>query len=103
MQFCFSYRLAAWSRRLRLCAHPQCWISRSSLNRFDEALADGNRAVELRPDWAKAYSRQALALFHLKRMEEAEASYRKGLELEPNNSALQQGFAQLQQIKQSGA
>ena len=42
-------------------------------------MRDADKAVELRPEWAKAYSRRAYALTLLQRLDEAEAAYRKGL------------------------
>ncbi|MEW5316873.1 MAG: hypothetical protein WDW38_008217 [Sanguina aurantia] len=53
------------------------------------ALKDATKAVEGRPDWAKAYSRQALALFLLEQYPAAESAYLEGLSLEPENNTLQ--------------
>ena len=40
----------------------------ASLSRFDKALADADKCVELRPDWAKAHLRRAGALQGLKKL-----------------------------------
>ena len=44
------------------------------LGDFDIALADADKAIELRPDWPKGYFRRARALRSLKRFSEAEES-----------------------------
>lgn len=65
----------------------------ASLERYDDALADARKCVELAPTWAKGYSRLGLALFKLGKGEEAAEAYEKGLELEPDNEALKAGLA----------
>ncbi|NWH64489.1 STIP1 protein, partial [Geococcyx californianus] len=59
---------------------------------YTRALADACRTVELRPDWAKGYSRKAAALEFLQRLEEAKATYEEGLRREPGNAQLQEGL-----------
>lgn len=49
------------------------------------ALRDALRAVELKPDWAKAHFRQADALFALERFDEAVDAYDRGLALDADN------------------
>ena len=48
--------------------------------------------MQLKPDWAKGYSRVGAAFHGLVRYDEAVAAYRKGLELDPANEQLQQGL-----------
>ncbi|XP_071657602.1 stress-induced-phosphoprotein 1 isoform X1 [Patagioenas fasciata] len=59
---------------------------------YGKALADAERTLELRPDWAKGYSRKAAALEFLQRFEEAKAAYEEGLRHEPGNQQLQDGL-----------
>lgn len=72
----------------------------ASLKQFENALKDAEMCVKLKPDWAKGYSRKGLAEFNLGRLREAEATYTKGLTVDPNNQSLQ---AALNEIKQSEA
>ncbi|CAD5196981.1 unnamed protein product [Musa acuminata subsp. malaccensis] len=65
----------------------------ASLQRYDVALADARKTVELNPGWAKGYSRLGAA--HLGRgdADQAVAAYEKGLEIDPANEALEAGLA----------
>merc|ERR1719499_120765 len=63
---------------------------------FDKALRDAERCIALSPQFAKGYSRQALALFHVGRYMEMEAAAKKGLELDPSSAALQDLLKQAQ-------
>ena len=64
----------------------------ASLGQYQEALADGTKCVELKPDWVRGYTRKALAEFYLGEYDAAEATYRKGLELDGNNEQLKEGL-----------
>ncbi|KAG2437948.1 hypothetical protein HXX76_005563 [Chlamydomonas incerta] len=62
------------------------------------ALKDADRAVAVRPDWAKAYSRQGTALFLLERYLQSRDAYLEGLALEPTSAALQEGLREVQGV-----
>lgn len=66
---------------------------RSALFKSEEALADADRCVELKPDWAKGYNRRAVALYNLGRYPEAEAACLAGLEVEKGSAPLQDMLA----------
>ena len=51
----------------------------AAIDKFDEALADGNKCVELKPDWAKGYGRVGYALFKLNKLEQAKQAYENGI------------------------
>ena len=72
------------------------WSNRSaaycSLKEYEKALEDANRAIALKPAWAKAYSRQAAALHGLQRYEASIEAAEKGLELDPNSVQLQRSL-----------
>merc|ERR1719494_188496 len=60
--------------------------------KYDQALADARRTVELKSDWAKGYSRLGAALSLLKSYDEAEDAYMQGLKIDPNNEQLKAGL-----------
>ncbi|KAL9952289.1 hypothetical protein ACROYT_G039524 [Oculina patagonica] len=60
--------------------------------KYEQALTDAKKCVELKPDWGKGYSRLGAALSFLKRYDEAEKAYSKGLQLDPNNAQLKSGL-----------
>lgn len=69
----------------------------ASLHRYSDALADAQKTVELKPDWAKGYSRLGAAHLGLGDAPKAVEAYEKGLALEPSNEALKSGLAQARQ------
>ncbi|KAL6911899.1 hypothetical protein ACP4OV_000704 [Aristida adscensionis] len=64
----------------------------ASLHRYSDALADAQKTVELRPDWAKGYSRLGAAHLGLGDAAAAVAAYEKGLALDPANEGLKAGL-----------
>ncbi|KAG2424301.1 hypothetical protein HYH02_015191 [Chlamydomonas schloesseri] len=62
------------------------------------ALKDADRAVSLRPDWSKAYSRQGTALFLLERYVQSRDAFLEGLALEPTSAPLQEGLREVQAV-----
>jgi len=60
--------------------------SYTNLKKFEEALNDGEKCIQLKADWGKGYQRKALALHGLKRLDESLEAYEKGLEVDPNNA-----------------
>ncbi|PFH31152.1 tetratricopeptide repeat domain containing protein [Besnoitia besnoiti] len=67
------------------------------LNKLEEALQDAEVCVKLRPTWGKGYSRKGLAEFRMMKYKEAEATYQKGLQVDPTNEQLKEGLHQVQQ------
>lgn len=65
----------------------------ASVHRYSEALADAEKTVELKPDWAKGYSRLGAAHLGLGDAASAVAAYEKGLFLDPTNEGLKAGLA----------
>ncbi len=57
-----------------------------NLKKFNEALADGEKCIEIKPDWGKGYQRKAMALHALGRLGDAFMAYQKGSELDPANA-----------------
>ena len=54
------------------------------LERYDDALAAYNRAVELRPEYAEAWNGKGDTLLALKRYEEARNAYDKAIQFQPD-------------------
>jgi hypothetical protein len=54
------------------------------LKRYDEAIAQLDKALSLKPDHAEAWANKALSLHELKRYDEAIAHYEKALSLKPD-------------------
>ncbi len=65
-------------------AHDNRGNALQKLNRFEEAVTSFDRAIELRPDFARAHSDRGHALQMLKRHAEAAASYDRAIELRPD-------------------
>ena len=55
------------------------------LERFEQAIASYDKAIELEPDNERAWIELGFALVQLERLEEAIASYDKAIELKPDN------------------
>jgi len=66
----------------------------AQLGDYETALKDAQKCVETKPDWPKGYSRTGLALYQLRKYEEAKTEYEKGLKISPDNAALKQGLDQ---------
>ena len=64
-----------------------------------KALKDAECCVKLRPDWPKGYSRLGAAQYALGRFDQALATYRRGLEIDPQSSALQAALRTTEQTK----
>jgi len=64
----------------------------ASLSDYTKALEDGEMCVKLKPDWAKGYTRKGLAEYFLGKYDQAEATYKQGLKLAPEDASLKQGL-----------
>ncbi|KRZ89094.1 Stress-induced-phosphoprotein 1 [Trichinella sp. T8] len=59
---------------------------------YDEALADAEKTIELKPDWAKGYSRKAAALSLLGKGVDAIYTLSTGLHYDPANIQLRESY-----------
>jgi len=71
------------------------------LKKYDEAIQDANKTIELKPDWVKGYSRKGAALHGLSKYEEAIETYNKGLSYEPQNQLLLKAVSDVKAAKES--
>lgn len=51
----------------------------------EKALRDAQKAVELKPEWFKAYSRLGMASFLLEKFQDARTAYQTGLKFKPED------------------
>ncbi len=70
----------------------------ASIEQYQDALDDANKCVELKPDFARGYGRKGLAEFYLKKYQDAEKSYSKGLELDPTNEQFKEGLTRAKEF-----
>lgn len=71
--------------------------------KYSQALEDAEKTVQIKPDWAKGYSRKGSALAYLGRKDEALDAYEAGLKIEPENVSLKEGLSDVQKsMKQRG-
>ena len=70
------------------------------LSEKSRALRDGEKCVELKPDWGKGYGRLASAQHALTRYDAAMETYRKGLRVEPESKALKDGLEAARKAKE---
>ena len=67
-----------------------------NLNQFDQALTDAEKAISLKPEYAKAYLRKGKALEGLEKFDEALKTYKLGLEKDNGNTQLLQASQELE-------
>ena len=60
------------------------------LKKYDEALADAEQCISIKPDWSKGYQRKGMAQQAKGSLDGAVESYSKGVELDANNTQCQQ-------------
>lgn len=63
--------------------------------KYELALIDADETIAKNPSWSKGYSRKGSALAGMQKYMEAFEVYQLGLEQDPNNTALQQGQAEI--------
>ena len=65
----------------------------SQNGQHEKARDDSKKALEIDPDYSKAYSRLGHAEFCLGNYKDSVAAYKKGLQMEPNNNSIKQSLA----------
>lgn len=64
--------------------------------RFKEAETDCTTALQLDPEYVKAYHRRGLALKELNQLKEALENFQKALDLDPKNACINKDFMKLE-------
>jgi stress-induced-phosphoprotein 1 len=77
--------------------------SYASLKDFSHALDDATKTTELKPDWAKGWSRKGAALHGMGDLLSASEAYEKALELDPANAQAKSGLAAVKRAIESGS
>lgn len=72
--------------------------SHSALKSYASALSDAEKVIQLKPDWARGYSRKGAALHGMARYEEAQAAYKEGLKFDPTSAALQKELENVESL-----
>lgn len=67
----------------------------------ENALTDGAKCIELKPNWAKGYSRKGAALHAMKQYEEALSVYNEGLTQVPDDASLKSAIAEVTKLVES--
>jgi DnaJ family protein C protein 7 len=81
----FQDALKLYTKAIAVCPNklPECYVNRSLtylvLRQYANSVADAKRAVRIRPNYPKAYSRGAKALVELDRFEEAAEFLEQGI------------------------
>ena len=56
------------------------------LKKYEEALTDAEKCIEVQPDWSKGYQRKAMVLQATDKLDEAITQYQTGVEKDPANA-----------------
>ena len=62
----------------------------ANLKQYQKALGDGEKCIELKPDWGKGYHRKGTALHGLGKLEDSVHAFEDGLKVDPTNAQMQQ-------------
>jgi len=86
-----------YTKAIELGATHVLYSNRSAaycgMQKYEEALSDATKCIEMKPDWGKGYGRKGAALHGLGRFEHAIGAYEKGLDIEPGLAMLTNGLA----------
>lgn len=92
----YAQAIIHFSNAIELDASHVLFSNRSAcycgLKKYEEALADASKCIEIKGDWGKGYGRKGAALHGLGRFDQAIAAYEKGLDVEPGLAMLTKGL-----------
>ena len=94
----YEQAIVHFSKAIELGATHVLYSNRSAcycgLRKYEEALNDASKCIEMKGDWGKGYGRKGAALHGLGRFDEAIAAYEKGLDVEPGLTMLTNGLSE---------
>ncbi|KAK8876176.1 Hsp90 cochaperone [Tritrichomonas musculus] len=70
-----------------------------ALGKYEQAASDARRAIELKPDWIRGYTRLGAALQGQQDWTAAEQTFLKALELDPDNQNVKTDLSQVRKNK----
>jgi len=92
----YTEAIVHFSKAIELGATHVLYSNRSAcycgLQKYDEALSDADKCIEMNPSWGKGYGRKGAALHGMSQFDSAVAAYEKGLEIEPGLAMLTKGL-----------
>lgn len=65
-------------------------MSKAKMEEHGAAIADATKAIELKPDYAKAYYRRGVSSLAVVRPKDAVPDFKKALEIEPGNRTVRE-------------
>jgi len=72
----------------------------TKMKKYDEAVKDADKAIQISPGWARGYSRKGTALCYNGDFEKAKETFMQGLEKCPNEPTLQEGLRDVMKAEQ---
>lgn len=89
--------ISLYSQAIAIDANNHAYFSNRSaayakIYRFEEALNDAEKSVQINEKWGKGYQRKGVALHGLRRFKEAIEAFKIGLTLEPENAQIKSGL-----------
>ncbi|MCO5611462.1 hypothetical protein L7F22_065715 [Adiantum nelumboides] len=94
----FSEAIDLYTMAISLCGDNAVYYSNraaahTQVGKFEAAIADSNKAIQLDPNYSKAYSRLGLAYYTQGKYQEAiEKGFQKAHELDPNSKSIQENL-----------
>jgi len=92
----YEQAIVHFSKAIDLGATHVLYSNRSAcycgLRKYQEALSDADKCIEMSPSWGKGYGRKGAALHGSGKFDDAIAAYEKGLGVEPGLAMLTKGL-----------
>ena len=70
----------------------------SNLEKFEDALKDAEKALEIKSDYVKGFLRKGTALKGLNKLDEAVNAFKEGLKIAPEDKQLKEGVEEIENV-----